>query len=109
MKLNDSLPSRTAVAMPSLQQHRHRLAAVRNQRQEHPATRDTGASVPNPRPESMIIKPIVLSRRRRPGSGMDRLQLAALLDEALAISMNVNIEDDATTEETGNDRSKVKK
>lgn len=39
-----------------------------------------------------MITPIVLSRRRPRGSGMNRHELALLLDEALALTANVDVE-----------------
>jgi hypothetical protein len=39
-----------------------------------------------------MMTPIVLSRRRPRGSGMNRQELALLLDEALALTANVDID-----------------
>ena len=97
MKSTDALPSiPTSAATIRLQQERQRRRlALPNHHEVAATTEESSASSPatstsnNMNPRMMAMKPIILSRKRRPGSGgvFDRKKLAELLDEALSISM----------------------
>lgn len=97
-----SLPSITSTATMCLQQERHH----RRMSPEHPPEASSSVAASNHSNTSdrmmMPMKPIILSRKRRPGSGgIDRKKLTELLNEALTISMNFDLT--STTSSTGND------
>ena len=95
---NDTLPTITSPAtMRQLQQegHRRRMAVSRLTASEASST--AAATAPNAN-TMMPMRPIVLSRKRRPGSGgIDRKKLTELLNEALTISMNFDLHSTTNT------------
>lgn len=82
----------TAEATPStrsIQIHQHRV------RQARLAGSLSGTA--------SMMTPIVLARRRPRGSGMNRQELALLLDEALALTANVDSEMNSSNKSTDSD------
>jgi hypothetical protein len=99
MKSNDTLPPLTSATTIRLQQERQRqrLALQNHMMMETPttdATLSVAASANTTTNARMVpMKPIILSRKRRPESrGVDRKKLTELLNEALAISLHFDLE-----------------
>lgn len=86
------------------ERHRRRMAVPQHRSPEHPPEASSSAATSNHSNTTtnrmMPMKPIILSRKRQPGSGgIDRKKLTELLNEALTISMNF----DLTSTTTSND------
>jgi hypothetical protein len=117
MKSRDTLPPLTAIATSRLQQERERrrLALQNHVMATTAEASSPSATASNTRnPTMMAMKPIILSRKRRPGSGgIDRKKLTELLNEALSISQKFDVDSNRSSsanddETTNNDRT-VKK
>ena len=105
MKSIDTIPSTNVAPAARLRQERQRLqraAYLHMAAVESASSAVTSASNSNlnlhPNAAMMNIRPIILSRQRRIGGGVDRKKIVALLDEALSISMS--LDHDNTTNNT---------
>ena len=101
MKSIDTIPSTNVAPAARLRQERQRLqraAYLHMAAVESASSAVTSASNSNLNVATMNIRPIILSRQRRLGSGVDRKKIVALLDEALSISMS--LDHDNTTNNT---------
>ena len=116
MKSTDSLPAIPSATPIRLQQERHRRSM---ELQRHAAvtastTEVTSSSVTSNTNRAMMpMKPIILSRKRGAGSGgLDRKKLTELLNEALSISINFDMDsnrDSANSDDTNVNDMTVKK
>jgi hypothetical protein len=84
MKSTDTMPSTTpTTTMNILQERRRLLLELRNSQMNEPRPSSSSSSNQHQHPG---MRPIVLSRKRTRGSGMDRQKLSELLTEALNIT-----------------------